>query len=259
MTNKDRQDMNAPEESSSEADSQDSKSGETVQEMSVENTVDSLKKRVAELEAELSEAKDKALRYLADAEGTRRRAQREREDTAKYAVGKFAKDLLAVADNLGRALAAIPPETREQQGVVATIIEGIEATERQLLSVFGQFGIKRFDPLDQPFDAHSHSAMAEVPGTGKPSGTVVAVMQCGYMIHDRLLREALVCVAQGDGRESSSSAPIIEAEPIPEQPSARESHNPRPPSGSPYGPGATEGDDHDSTGHGGARKIDIQT
>jgi len=159
------------------------------------------------LEAEIPELKDKLLRAVAEAENVRRRAERERQDTAKYAAAKFARDMLEVSDNLRRALASLKPEERETAPAsVQSLIEGVEVTERQLLSIFERHGIKEITP--QPgdkFDANLHEAMFEVPGTEHPAGSVVHVMEAGYTIGDRLLRAARVGVAAGNG--SGNGAP----------------------------------------------------
>lgn len=152
----------------------------------------------AALEAEIASLKDQLLRSVADAENTRRRAQRDREDTAKYAVSGFAKELLAVADNLRRAIEAVGVDVRANDEHVSTLLTGVEATERQLLAAFDRAGIQRLDPLGSPFDPNFHQVMMELEGTDKPAGSVVQVLQPGYTIHGRLLREAMVCVAKGD-------------------------------------------------------------
>lgn len=153
--------------------------------------------RVVRLEAEVQTLKDQLLRTMADAENSRRRAEREREDTAKYAVSKFARELLAVADNLRRAVEAVSGELRQQHEQVNTLLTGVEATERQLAAAFERAGIQKLDPVDQPFDPNFHQVMMELEGTGKAPGTVVRVLQAGYSIHGRLLREAIVGVAKG--------------------------------------------------------------
>ncbi len=139
--------------------------------------------------------KDQLLRALADAENTRRRAQKEREDTAKYAVANFAREMLNVADNFARALEALPHDSNDP--AVKNLIAGIEATGRQLQAALERFGIKKMEPLNQPFDPNFHRVMMEVDDPEKPAGIVIQVLQPGYMIHDRLLREALVAVAKG--------------------------------------------------------------
>lgn len=151
------------------------------------------------LEAEIADLKDKLLRAVAEAENVRRRAERERQDTAKYAAAKFARDMLEVSDNLRRAVAALKPEERETAPAsVQSLIEGVEATERQLLSIFERHGIKEVTPqAGDKFDANLHEAMFEVPGSGHPAGSVVHVIEAGYMIGERLLRAARVGVAAG--------------------------------------------------------------
>jgi len=146
-------------------------------------------------EEKVTQLKDQLLRALAEAENVRRRAQKEREDTAKYAISNFAKEMLAVADNFSRAIDAAPKDG--QDAGLKNLITGIEATGRQLQAALERFGIKKLDPLDQPFDPHFHRVMMEVEDTEKKPGTVVQVLQTGYIIYDRLLREALVAVAKG--------------------------------------------------------------
>jgi molecular chaperone GrpE len=160
-----------------------------------ETAAPSAEQRIAELEKQLAEMKDRVLREMADAENTRRRAQKEREETSKYAVANFAKEMLAVSDNFRRALDAAPTENLDPE--VKNLIVGIDATERQLLATLERFGIKKIDPIGQPFDPNFHRVMMEVEAAGQPAGTVMQVLQAGYVIHDRLLREALVAVAKG--------------------------------------------------------------
>ncbi len=157
---------------------------------------------LAQKDAEIAQLKDQLLRALAETENTRRRAERDREDTAKYAVGNFARDILAVADNLKRAVESVPADDKTGNAALATLLEGVELTDRQLLSLFEKHGIKRVAPMGEPFDANFHQAMFEVPGTGKQAGTVVQVLQAGFTIHGRLLRPALVGVAKGDPNPS---------------------------------------------------------
>jgi molecular chaperone GrpE len=155
--------------------------------------------RVAELEAELAEHKDRLLRALAETENVRRRAQREREDALKYAVAGFAKDLLSAADNLRRALESLPEsEVRDER--TRSLLAGVAATERELLSVFERHGIKRIDPKGEQFDHNLHQAIFEAERPDQPSGTIVEVLQPGYVLHDRLLRPAMVGVAKGGAK-----------------------------------------------------------
>jgi molecular chaperone GrpE len=155
--------------------------------------------RVAVLEAELAEHKDRLLRALAEAENTRRRAQRERDDATKYAISGFAKELLSAADNLRRALASLP-EAEVGDERTRSLLAGVAATERELLSVFERHGIRRIDPLGERFDHNLHQAIFEVEHGDRPPGTIVEVLQPGYLLHDRLLRPAMVGVAKSPAK-----------------------------------------------------------
>ena len=141
--------------------------------------------------------RDQLLRTLADAENTRRRAERDREEAAKFGISRFAKDLLSVADNLRRALDAVA-QSEDPADALKGLADGVAATERELLAAFERHGLERIDPADQPFDPNAHQAMFELPGTDKPAGTVVQVMAPGYRLQGRLLRPAMVGVAKGD-------------------------------------------------------------
>jgi len=161
--------------------------------------------RIAALEAELVAAKDQALRALAEAENVRRRTQKDAEDARKFAVATFARDLLAVADNLGRALQAIPPEKRAG-GELATLHAGIELTERELASILERNGIRPVDPKGERFDPNLHQAMFEVEDPNVPPGTVLQVIARGYTIHGRLLRPAMVGVAKAATGQAQGQA-----------------------------------------------------
>jgi molecular chaperone GrpE len=152
---------------------------------------------VQALNAENAELKDQRLRALAELENTRRRAEREKQDASQFAVTRFARDMLTVADNFSRALAACPPEKREAADPqVKGVIDGVEVTERQLLAAMEQHGVKIIDTSDAKFDPNLHQAVAEVPGEGKPPGAIVHVIQTGYTLNGRLLRPAMVTVAR---------------------------------------------------------------
>jgi molecular chaperone GrpE len=151
--------------------------------------------RMAALEAELAERQDRLLRALAETENTRRRAQREREDAAKYAVSGFAKDLLSAADNLRRALDSLP-EDKVRDEPTRNLLAGVAATERELLAVFERHGIHRIDPRGERFDHNFHQAIYEAERPDQPAGTIVEVLQPGYLLHDRLLRPAMVGVVK---------------------------------------------------------------
>lgn len=148
-------------------------------------------------EAEAADLKDRLLRALADMENLRRRAQKDREDAQKYAVSSFARDMLPVADNLRRAIASIPEDGNPESGAMASFVEGVALTEKELLATLERHGISKIEPAaGEKFDPQVHEAMFEAPVPGAESGTVFQVLETGYMIHDRLLRPAKVGVAR---------------------------------------------------------------
>ena len=156
-----------------------------------------LEEQIKRAEAETADLKDRLLRALAETENVRRRAERERTDATKYGVTQFARDLLDVADNLRRAIDSLP-EAQVRDDVTRNLLQGVAATERALLAAFERHGIKRIDPKGERFDHNFHQAIFEAENTGKPAGTVVEVLQPGYVLHDRLLRPAMVGVAKGE-------------------------------------------------------------
>ncbi len=158
--------------------------------------VDLAATRIAALEKEVAEWKEKMMRALADAENTRRRAVKDREDAGKYAVTSFAKDLLDFSDNFHRALAAIPSELHTDERI-AGIITGLEAMDANLLKTFEKHGIRKIEPLDETFNPNFHEVMFEAPIPGKPAGIVIQVVEAGYLLQDRLLRAAKVGVSKG--------------------------------------------------------------
>jgi|SRR5689334_2202307 len=150
------------------------------------------------LEREHTEMKDRLLRTLAEMENLRKRTEREISDSRLYSVTSFARDLLVVADNMRRALEAVTPELRTavESGVTA-LVDGIELTERELLKALEKNGVRQFTPQGEKFDPNLHQAMFEIPDATVPAGSVVQVVQPGYMIGDRVLRPALVGVSKG--------------------------------------------------------------
>ncbi|MEE2970421.1 MAG: nucleotide exchange factor GrpE [Pseudomonadota bacterium] len=146
--------------------------------------------------AEIATLNDKLLRTLAEGENLRRRAQREREDTAKFAITNFARDILSVADNLQRALASLPETPPDAEDAINAFADGVKLTERELQSIFERHGIEKIDPQGQKFDHDRHEAMFEMPTADAPAGTVVQVFEVGYLLKDRLLRAAKVAVAK---------------------------------------------------------------
>lgn len=151
-------------------------------------------------EAAATELRDKLLRALAEVENTRRRAERDKDDAYKYAITRFARDVLSVADNLRRALDSVDEDARNEGGeALSALIAGVSMTERELLNTFEKHGIKQVNPgAGERFDPNLHQAVAEIPGTGQPNGAIVQVAQTGFVIEDRLLRPAMVLVAKGE-------------------------------------------------------------
>jgi len=160
--------------------------------------------RVAALETELADTKDRLLRALAETENVRRRAQREREDTQKYAISNFARDLLSSVDNLRRALESVP-EAEIADPRTRSLLDGVAATERELLGALERHGLKRIDPKGERFDHNFHQAIFEAERAGAAPGTVVEVLQPGYLLHDRLLRPAMVGVAKAGSRPADGT------------------------------------------------------
>ncbi|KAL9337792.1 hypothetical protein Peur_069561 [Populus x canadensis] len=175
-------------------------------------SMDDLVKLVAEKE-ELLEAKhkeietmqDKVLRAYAEMENVKERTKREAENSKKFAIQNFAKSLLDVADNLGRASSVVKGnfskidvsnDTAQVVPLLKTLLEGVEMTEKQLEEVFKKYGVEKFDPTNEPFDPHRHNAIFQVPDASKPPGTVAAVLKAGYMLHDRVIRPAEVGVTR---------------------------------------------------------------
>ncbi len=158
--------------------------------------------RIAELEAEIDSLRDQALRARAEVENVLRRTMREKQDASAYAVSGYARDLLAVSDNLRRALDALPDEARQDSKVKA-FFDGVEMTERELLNTFERHGIRQIDPKGEKFDHNFHQAMAEIETDAQAPGTVVDVYQAGYVLRDRLLRPAMVTVARNKKEKSA--------------------------------------------------------
>jgi len=181
---------------------------------SLQEVVAALQAEVNALRAkqpEIEDLKDKVLRAHAEMDNIRKRAEREKEDAAKYAITKLARDIVGVGDNFQRAIDAVPTGAAEQDPTLKSFLEGVTMTERELLNVLDRHGIKRLQPMNEPFNPHLHQAVTQVPRDDVPAGTVVAVYQAGYTIADRVLRPAMVGVAQGgpktNGAEGSGPAP----------------------------------------------------
>ena len=152
---------------------------------------------VQQLQAEKAELQDKLLRALAEAQNVRRRAQQDVERERKFGIERFARDILSVADNLGRALSVLPDDANAIDPALRNVIVGVQATERELQSVLERHGITRIESLGRPFNAEFHQAMMEVEDRAVPAGTVVQELVPGYLIAGRLLRAAMVAVSKG--------------------------------------------------------------
>jgi molecular chaperone GrpE len=162
---------------------------------------------VEALTKEAAESRDRMLRTLAEMENLRKRTQKEVADARTYGVSKFAGDIVDIADNLQRAIDAVPADAKAaaDPGLKA-LIEGVELTERSLLNALEKHGVKKIDPSGEKFDPNFHQAMYEVPDASVPAGTVVQVVQAGYTIGERVLRPALVGVSKGGAK----AAPVSE-------------------------------------------------
>lgn len=173
--------------------------------------------RLATLERENADLKDRLLRSLAEMENLRRRSERDMLDARAYAITKFAGDIIGTADNLRRALEALPkPEEGEEAvdlGPLKAMVDGVELTERDLLKALERHGVKRRAPVGEKFDPHKDQAVFEIPDETVVSGTVLQVMQAGYSIGDRVLRPSMVGVSKGGPARAPDLAPAAEAQP----------------------------------------------
>jgi molecular chaperone GrpE len=157
-----------------------------------------------QLAKEAADLKDRLLRTLAEMENLRRRTEREVADARTYGVTNFARDILAVADNMERALKALDDEIRDKADAgVKALLDGVELTERELIKAMEKHGVKKLEPQGQKFDPNLHQAMFEIPDESVPAGTVVQIMQPGYTIGERVLRPALVGVSKGGPKASA--------------------------------------------------------
>lgn len=164
-------------------------------------------RRVAELEAELARTKDQALRALAEAENTRKRAEKQAQDASRYGAAGLARDILSVADNLQRALDALPPAQPDDNDLLTNLRAGVEMTSKELQEALARHHIKPVNPHGEKFDHNLHQAMFELESEEHPPGHVAQVMQIGYTLHDRLLRPAMVGVAKKPANDTATEAP----------------------------------------------------
>lgn len=158
------------------------------------------------LRAENSELRDRFLRLAAEMDNLRRRTERDVKDAKSYSVSGFARDMLAVSDNLRRALDAVPADQRaDADATLTTLLEGVEMTERAMLSALERHGVKKIEPEGEKFDPNFHQAMFEIPNPAVPNNTVVQVVQAGFTIGDRVLRPAMVGVAKGGPKAEAAA------------------------------------------------------
>ena len=176
---------------------------DTMEEEPIEPEDQGLGARISELEGELADFKDRSLRALADAENTRRRSEREVIDAKKYGSSNLVKDLLNVSDNLHRALEAVGEDVKELDETVKNLVVGVQMVEKEMLDVFEKHGVTKLQPIGERFNHDFHQAMYEVEDSGQPTGTIVELLQPGYVMHDRLLRPAMVAVAKDTSEELS--------------------------------------------------------
>ena len=166
-----------------------------------------LMRTVEQLQAEKADLHDKHLRAVADSHNIRRRAQQDIEKERKFGIERFGRDVLSVADNLGRALSALPADTEQLDPALRNVIAGVEATDRELQSVLERHGVTRIEALGKPFSAEFHQAMMEVEDPSVPAGTVVQELIPGYLIAGRLLRAAMVAVSKGGPQRVPEAGP----------------------------------------------------
>jgi molecular chaperone GrpE len=167
-------------------------------------------------EAQLDASNDKFLRARADMDNMRKRVDREKEDTAKYAITKFARDVVQVADNFERAITSVPAEAKVGNPALNTLLDGVTLTEREFLNVLERHGVKRTSPLGETFNPHHHQAVMETLNPDVTLGTILQVFQAGYLIDDRVLRPAMVVVSTGGPKASRPAAAPIDPDPEPD-------------------------------------------
>lgn len=162
----------------------------------------------AALAAENADLKDRLLRLAAEMENLRRRTSRDVHDARAYAIANFARDMLTVADNLKRALDAVPSEAVAADPAVAALSEGVDLTQRSLVATLERHGVRKLTPLGERFDPNFHQAMFEAPDESKPANTVIHVAQDGYVIGERMLRPAMVGVSKGGPKAAPEPGPV---------------------------------------------------
>jgi molecular chaperone GrpE len=169
--------------------------------------------------AEVADKHDQYVRAVAETENVRRRLEREKEETGRYAIGKFAKDILSVGDNFQRAIGAVPADAIDNDPALKTLVDGVAMAEREFRQIIERHGVKAIDPAGLPFNPHQHQAVVEQDDPSVPTGTVVKVFMTGYMLDDRCLRPAMVVVSRGGpkpGAQPQPDAPPTDTSSTPE-------------------------------------------
>ncbi len=178
--------------------------------------------RNEELEGQIADLTDRLLRAHAEMDNFRKRSEREKSDSAKYAISKFALDIVGISDNFQRAVAAIPPGSAEQDDTLKSVIDGVMMTERAFLQVLERHGVRRVDPMGEPFNPNIHQAVMEQENPSLPAGSVMQVFQPGFMIDERVLRPAMVVVARGGAKvpkpADSQNQPQAQSQPAAPEP-----------------------------------------
>lgn len=172
----------------------------------LQGTIDEQAARLAAAQAQIEAANDKVLRGLADLDNMRKRTEKEKEETARYAIAKFARDVVNVADNFERAVASVPADAKVDNPALVNLVDGVSLTEREFMNVLERHGVTRIAPQGEPFNPHHHQAVMETNDPSVPAGTVLQVFQPGYLIEDRVLRPAMVVVSTGGAKPSKAPA-----------------------------------------------------
>lgn len=220
---------------------------EAAEQQAAANEVD---EKVGELQNQVADLTDRLLRAHAEMENLRKRAAKEREDTAKYAIQKFAGDVVNVADNFERAILSVPQDAVGENAAFKSLLDGVSLTEREFLNVLDRHGVKRLSPQGEQFNPHQHQAVMEAQDPSVAAGTIVQVFQTGYVIQDRVLRPAMVVVAKGGpkqpkpatGEDGQSAAQAQPAASDPASEPDKPAQDPTPPPQQPEDSQATNGE-----------------
>lgn len=184
----------------------DTRAGEATDAAPEQDRTALLEAELEKLEGQIGDLTDRLLRAHADLDNLRRRTEREKEETARYAITKFARDVAGVADNFERAVQAVPAGAAEQDPALKSLIEGVSMTEREFQNVLERHGVRRVNPKGDLFNPHLHQAMMEIQNSEVPNGTIMEVYQAGYVIDERVLRPAMVVVAKGGQKQPKPGA-----------------------------------------------------